>query len=314
MTCYEGIIDDYQAYCESELEAQAFILGLTRALAKYNLALNPQKTAILPLPRTPVDSWITDLLLALPTNHHSTVSTSRATQYLNLAIRLDKQTPGGSVLKYALKALMAQDLDIDALSKVLRYALNLSFFQPSLLPLLHKPMDTLSSHGAFGYRDELRTLVREHSRLGHSDAVSWALYYCQQYGVDIGDDIADAVILSRDCIPILFLYLLENSTHQSKVLSFVSTDLDRDDLYELDRYWLLFYQLFLDHRIDNPYSNDDAFDVLSNEGVDFVGKSQDVIPLHLGQWLIENVPRGTNLSTLDRGSDRELPFTDSQEQ
>ena len=30
----------------------------------------------------------------------------------------------------------------------------------------------------------------------------------------------------------------------------------------------------------------------------------------LGQWLVENVPRGTNLEAPDRGSTRSIPFID----
>ena len=33
----------------------------------------------------------------------------------------------------------------------------------------------------------------------------------------------------------------------------------------------------------------------------------------LGQWLIENTPRGTNLEVPDRNSDRPIPFIDDQD-
>lgn len=50
-------------------------------------------------------------------------------------------------------------------------------------------------------------------------------------------------------------------------------------------------------------------------------KSFVVVPAHvwdrrqspqepLGQWLVENVPRGTNLGSPDRSSDRPIPFLD----
>ena len=34
----------------------------------------------------------------------------------------------------------------------------------------------------------------------------------------------------------------------------------------------------------------------------------------LGQWLIENVPRGTNLELPERSSDRPTPFIDEQDE
>ena len=33
-----------------------------------------------------------------------------------------------------------------------------------------------------------------------------------------------------------------------------------------------------------------------------------------GQWLIENVPRGTNLAVPDRSSNRPIPFIDEEEE
>ena len=36
-------------------------------------------------------------------------------------------------------------------------------------------------------------------------------------------------------------------------------------------------------------------------------------PKPLGQWLIENVPRGTNLETPDRSSNRPTPFIDDDD-
>jgi prevent-host-death family protein len=32
----------------------------------------------------------------------------------------------------------------------------------------------------------------------------------------------------------------------------------------------------------------------------------------LGQWLVENVPRGTNLEVSERSSDRKIPFVDDE--
>ena len=36
-------------------------------------------------------------------------------------------------------------------------------------------------------------------------------------------------------------------------------------------------------------------------------------PMPLGQWLVENVPRGTNLGIPDRNSNRPIPFVDEDD-
>ena len=62
------------------------------------------------------------------------------------------------------------------------------------------------------------------------------------------------------------------------------------------------------------------------EGPQRIGarKSFVVVPAHiwderhpprmpLGQWLIKNVPRGTNLEVPDRSSNRKIPFVDDED-
>ena len=42
-------------------------------------------------------------------------------------------------------------------------------------------------------------------------------------------------------------------------------------------------------------------------------RTQAPPPKPLGQWLIENVPRGTNLEVPDRSSNREIPFINDKD-
>ena len=46
--------------------------------------------------------------------------------------------------------------------------------------------------------------------------------------------------------------------------------LDTSEHYDLDQYWLLFYQLYFAGRIGNPYRDEDAFPTLKNLGVTFL--------------------------------------------
>ena len=71
-------------------------------------------------------------------------------------------------------------------------------------------------------------------------------------------------------MPILFLYLSRIPEFQDEVVQF-ATELDKSDLYGLDSYWLLLYQLYLDQLIANPYKDGDpTFDIMKNSGVNFV--------------------------------------------
>lgn len=264
---YARFINDYTAYCHTEEEAQQFIRRLAEELAKFKLLLNIRKTEVVPLPHALAADWVAELSLALPKGEE--VSACDAINYLNLAVRLAQQSPDGSVLKYALKSLLARKLGFMADVDVLRYALNLSFHQPVLLPLLDKLFESTIFLGVFLYSNELKLLALEHAHLRRSDAVSWALYYLNKYGVAIEDSCANEILASRDCVPLLLLYLSGDTKHQNCVIEFAKA-IDLTDLYELDQYWLLLYQLFVDKKIATPYTDEDAFEIMAAEGVSFV--------------------------------------------
>jgi Reverse transcriptase (RNA-dependent DNA polymerase) len=272
---YTRFIDDYTGYCDTEEEAQDFIRQLAEELSKYKLLLNARKTEIIPLPRALAADWVTELSLSLP--KVEVVSAFDAVNYLNLAVRLAQQSPDGSVLKYALKSLLGKKLGFMADVDVLRYALNLCFHQPVLLPLLEKLFESTMLFGVFLHAEQLTRLTIEHARMRRSDAMSWALYYQNRFNVPIDDSCADVVVASRDCIPLLLLYLSGVVKHQKRVVDFAKA-LDRSDLYGLDQYWLLLYELFLDKAIPTPYAEEDAFEILAAQGVSFVQAPKLVDP------------------------------------
>ena len=207
------------------------------------------------------------------------MSSNDAVNYLDSALRLANQTPDGSVLKYGLKSLIGKVLNPESDDSgqvagiVLRYALNLSFHQPVLLPLLESLFEVeMSLDGNFQHVDELQALLCEHVRLSHTDAISWILYYSIKYGVPIRDHIACRIVESQDCIPLLLLSQSGYQNHLDKVVNFAN-ELSGEDLYRLDQYWLLLYELVFHQRIDNPYrtkaSKTTSFEILKSEGVSF---------------------------------------------
>ena len=260
-------IDDYTAYCDTEEVAQQFIRRLADELARYKLLLNINKTKVSPLPLALTDNWIGELALRLP--KEGELSAYDAVSYLNLAVQLAKSSPDGSVLKYALKAVIRQKLAFMAEFDVLRYALTLSFHQTALLPLLDSLFEATFLGGVFFYAEELKCIALENAVNRRSDGMAWALYYLNKYEVDIDDATASKVIESRDCIAMLLLFQSGNAAHQTKVLDFVSA-LDKSCLYDLDQYWILLYQLFLTGQIAAPYSDEDAFALMKSNGVSFL--------------------------------------------
>ena len=278
---YYRYMDDYTAYCGSHEEAERFVFTLAKKLAKYKLTLNIGKTAIQALPTTSTSDWVIELQNVLP--KHTPIKAYDAVIYLDRVVQIANHTPDGSAMKYGLKTLMNvllkpdDETDVDVIRTVLAYAVNLSFYHPVLLPLLdrlfseYRPFDT-----EFQYTQELQAIVCENVRLNRSDAVSWGLFLARKYGVPVKKCCYNQIIDSRDCVPILLMYLTGDQAQKDEVVDYARS-LDHEDLYEIDQYWLLLYQLFKDGTISDPYSSGSSgktvFSIMKAQDVDFVRTS-----------------------------------------
>ena len=103
---------------------------------------------------------------------------------------------------------------------------------------------------------QLLNIVNEHAINKRSDAMTWVLYYLNKLSQSIPTETAKNVIKSEDCIAILFLYL--SNQYDDEIVTFCN-GLDKSDLFLLDQYWLLLYQLFFDDKITNPYQAKKAY-------------------------------------------------------
>ena len=118
-----------------------FSYNLGNLLAKYKLSLNIQKTQIIEQPAPDQDAWVLELLGNLPSRLNKShedepkLTASEAITFINHAILVNKQTPDGSVLKYAIQ-LIVNFLDHQAPATVYSSVLNLSWHYPILIPYL----------------------------------------------------------------------------------------------------------------------------------------------------------------------------------
>lgn len=264
---YHRYIDDYTGYCETYEEAENFIRALRENLRKYKLTLNIKKTKIVPLP-TPIDSdWIVELATRIPSG--SAISELEAIRYIDFSLNLSKEKPDGSVLKFAIKSIIPR-LSEQAKRPVFEYLLYLVGFYPILLPLVLvlAESETIETNN---YEQQLNSIIKENALAGRSDGIAWGIYYLYKYNLKVNSKVANTIIKSKDCISILLLYL--TGDYKSEIHGFCET-IDQYG-YELDQYWVLLYQLFLDGVIENPYNgidgNDDkVFAILKKFDVSFI--------------------------------------------
>lgn len=266
-------IDDYTAYFDTYEKAEKFIRRLLEELSGYKLLLNIGKTVIEQLPSPSSPEWIADLTTRIPDKEN--ISHTNIIRFLDYALTKQAICPDGSILKYAVKSII-YDVKEYMAELLLQYLLSLCIKYPTLLPLLNILFGKIKFDSGCPYTDQLLKILNEHTINKRSDAMTWTLYYLNKFSQSIPQEIAKEVISSKDCISILFLYL--SKQHDEKVMNFCNT-LDKSDLFLLDQYWLLLYQLFFDGKISNPYNDDndggEVFNILKNEGVSFIGGGEE---------------------------------------
>jgi hypothetical protein len=158
----------------------------------------------------------------------------------------------------------------DARRQALRYGVTLAFHQPALLPLLDSLVNCDDADELDELGEAVLQIARESAKFNRSDAMAWSLYYVAKAGIDLPQELSDSVFRTRDCVALTMLLLFGDKAIQKKLEAF-ARNLDPEDLYELDQYWLLLYELYRRNLWKNPYGGDDTFAELKAHGVAFLG-------------------------------------------
>ena len=274
---FHRYVDDYSCYCETNESAHQFLLLLGSLLAKYKLSLNIQKTQIIEQPAPDQDAWVLELLGNLPSRLNKShedepkLTASEAITFINHAIIVNKQTPDGSVLKYAIQ-LIVNYLDEQAPVTVYRCVLNLSWHYPILIPYIDGLIEK-SNIKRGDIDNHLNALIIENCKHRRSDGICWPLYIMKKLEIAPAEKTIDAIITSEDCVSLTILNSMLIGNKQ--IVDFANKVIKTGDNYYIDTYWLLLYQLFRDGDIKNAYGNIKTFDTLLNFDVNFIPGETD---------------------------------------
>lgn len=264
-------IDDYCSYSETEERAEAFVRAVERKAEEFKLHLNIKKTQYSDLPQPVSDFWVVELSHHLPSE--AEWSAFDVFRYLDYAVQLARLYPDGSVLKFAANVISKAKIKSMDEVKVLNYMLTLTFHRPELLPTLSNLIE--AGYLNFGNiivdahetTKKLNSIALESAKLHRSDGMCWCLYYLGRLQAEVSVETAKMVIASEDALAILSLYWAD-STCSDLILNFCNS-LNIEDLYQLDRYWMLLYQMYVDGHIDALY-HDKVFEILKANGVRFL--------------------------------------------
>jgi hypothetical protein len=268
---FRRYIDDYVCYCGTHEIAQMFLRELGKKLSEYRLSLNLHKTKIVELPEPIADAWISELssfFVGFTGGESSrNLSSMEIVNYMDLAVRINKRTPDGSVLKYAVSTILSR-ITPNTSPTLLDYTLNLSFHYPILIPFLEKLFSSEGIDHTY-YSKCINSMLVENARNRRSDGMCWLLYIMKKYSIKIDSQSYSEVLISEDCLAILSLYKL--NLFSSHIIDFCNNLFCKND-YIKDQYWILLYQLYIDGEIGNPFS-DNVFEVLRSYDVDFMPES-----------------------------------------
>jgi len=253
---YIRFIDDYRCYVKSQEDADEFVRKLSKELERYHLRLNPKKTKIIELP-TPIDAdWVRSLreysTKFLKKKKFSADDVNTLSEFIDLSIRLSKEHPSDSPLRYSVKILASKRfMDEKSLTFVLMYLSRICFIYPYFIDvlddLLKRNKKRIKGDIVEILKKEVNTLTKEHIKYSRSDVALWGLTIALKHDIELDDFEAysDQLIADRDCLPtfMCYRYAKKKGFKTDKYFNLID-QLIKEKLEE--DWWLYIYELYRD--------------------------------------------------------------------
>ena len=211
---YLRFIDDYRCYCKTQEEADEFIRKVSRELEKYHLRLNPKKTKITMLPIPVDEDWVRQLRQYsnkfLRKIRYKEKDINTISEFIDLSIKLSKDNPSDSPIRYAVKILSHKEyVDDKTFGFVLMYLSRLCFIYPYFIDVFDELLETNKKYITTAILDifepEINSLLKEHLKYSRSDVALWGIKLALKYKFSIYEfeDFSNQLISDRDCLPTL---------------------------------------------------------------------------------------------------------------
>lgn len=267
---YVRYIDDYTCLCDTHEKAEEFLHDLSNELEHYKLKINLAKTTIIPEPEPAQEDWITEILLRAPKpREEEKIKSSELSPYINYLVRTNKSTPDGSVLKFGIGKVI-NFLDDKAQHSLLCNILNLSWHYPVLLPFLEKfDLEEYSEDSKEVIQNSLHQIMAKNIESRRSDGLAWPLHLIIKNNLSLPKMVIEGLLNSDDCITLAMLTKVEDAIPYLKRLYAEKLGLPDD---EKDKYWLFLYQLYLLGDLQEPYEDDQTFEIMRSHNVNFIPK------------------------------------------
>lgn len=283
-------IDDYTAYLEDRDEGNQFLIKLSKELESYALSLNLKKTFVSQMPVPSREGWVTEinLYLGVYSDAEQKLSFKQLKLIIDKAIALSKEFPDGSVIKYAFSAIIQIGIDNTKTDAAERYfedaLLRYAYYYPTLIPLIQRWLASTSSDDPRvedSVKKRLVKLLERSFELAQSDNIVWSIYYLLQVFGETQKGLPQKCCDLNDAMVVLMGYVyakkkgLPLQCFATWAENFGKGLQDKSLVeYDLDRFWLVLYQLYFDGVVKSPiYINQNdkrIFEILKKNKVSFV--------------------------------------------
>ena len=252
---YLRYIDDYRCYCKSQEEADEFIRKASRELEKYHLRLNPKKTKIVSLPIPIDEDWVRSLrqcaLKFLRKKKYTEKDINILSEFIDLSIKLSKDHPGDSPIRYAVKILSNKEYTDDkTLGFIIMYLSRICFIHPYFIDvfdeLLNRNKKHINDNILKILESEINSLTQEHVKYSRSDVSLWGIKLAIKYGFSLDDfeNYSDQLIENKDCLSTLLCYFYEKDKKMKSIKKYFSLVENLIDEKIEDEWWIYIYELY----------------------------------------------------------------------
>jgi len=210
------VVDDLTFYAQSVGEAQEVLSFYQRALAEYELILNPTKVSILDGLRPPEPDWVSRLRQARYRDSKEDYLIHDMVDLFAWAFEASRESPTDGVLSYAIKRCnpfpagprswpIYRDLVLATITQ-----------EPSTLRHVYQILVFARAHAFEVDNDRLvevlNQLCEEHARLDHGYEVSWILTTLRELNLPLDSRAAQAVAKMNDnCCLILLMDMCQTA-------------------------------------------------------------------------------------------------------
>lgn len=270
-------IDDYEFAFPTRAEAEEVLSFLQHILNDFELALNPNKTAIIELPDSFDPSWTSKIRVFVFRDAGVTGQQNDLTAYFDMVFALFKQFPEEGLLKYAIARLRSEDFhrqNWPLLEHILSHCV---LVEPACIPQV---CDQLTYYRTKRFRitkqlwaNCLNRIVYERVPLGQASEAAWAMWLMKLLNIKLSAKSAKTVSKSEDpIVGLMALGLAHSGLANVRHLTGLNRFRSPTGLFE--HQWLLCYEGNLKGWLGSgggrsSLTSDPAFSFLESQDVSF---------------------------------------------